>query len=98
MMIVFFLLAVAVSYLTPNQKGGFDVTKRKLWFWIFAALTPVVAFIINYYQSQDIQVVAHKNKFLMHSGIAAGLTFVLFIIIGIIVSKAAPRTKLGSWF
>lgn len=97
-MIIFCLLAVVVAYVTPYQKGGFDVTKCKMWFWIFAALTPVVAFIINYYHSQDIQVVAHKNSFLMHSGIAAGVAFVLFIVIGVIVSKTAPRTKLGRWF
>jgi hypothetical protein len=38
------------------------------------------------------------NKFFMHSALSPVVSFVLFLILGITISKLFKRKKVGTWF
>lgn len=97
-MVVFFLTAVLSANLIifkPNDPG---TTARRIWFWIFFALTLVVSFLINYIISEGIDVPSIKSDYLMHSGIATGVAIVIYVILGFAVSKIFKNSKVGTWF
>lgn len=96
--VVMFLLAVVVSQLISFKPDRTDVAARKVWFWVFAALTLVGSFAIDFFVNvHSVTVPALYSKFLMHSCIAAFSAFALYIILGLIISKST-RGKLASWF
>lgn len=97
-MVVFFLLAVIISNLIiykPNDPG---TAKRRIWFWTLCVATGVVSFIVNFIIGSGITVPTIQSSFYMHSGIATGVSVVLYIIFGFIVSKLFPKSSLGTWF
>jgi hypothetical protein len=97
-MVVFFLIAVTISNLILFKPNDTGTTTRRIWFWVFCALTGVVGFIINYFIGKGIQVPSAQSEYFMHSGIAAGICVLLYIIVGFVVSKLFPNSKVGTWF
>lgn len=97
-LIVMFLVAILSANLISYKPGGSDNSSRKVWFWVLAVLTPVIAFVVNFINSTSIHVKSANNEYVLHSGIAAGVVFVVFIVLGLLLSKAFSRTKLSSWF
>lgn len=96
-MVAFFLLAVVIANLIlfkPNNPG---TTTRRIWFWVFCVATGVVGFIINFIIGKGITVPSIQSDYLMHSGIA-GVCVVGYILIGFVVSKLFPNSKVGTWF
>jgi hypothetical protein len=103
--VVFFLVAVIAANLIlfkPNNPG---TIARRIWFWILAVLTPVVGFVVNNIYLSSVKVSGEvtvtataESEFMMHSGIAAGAFFVLFIVLGFVLSKIFKTTKVGTWF
>jgi methionine sulfoxide reductase heme-binding subunit len=67
-----------------------------MWFWIFAILTPIINFILGYFVFMPIGKVA-QNKFIVALSIATGIAFVLYILLGFIISKMFKNRKLGDW-
>lgn len=97
-LVVFFLLAVVIAnaiLYKPNDPG---TTKRRIWFWVLAILNAPVGFVINYIIGSGISVPSIQGNYYMHSGIAAGVCLVVFILVGFIVSKLFPKSKVGTWF
>lgn len=97
-MVVFFSLAVIISnaiIFKPNNPG---TTTRRIWFWIFCVATGVVGFIVNFIIGNNITVPSIQSDYYMHSGIAAGVCVVVYILIGFVVSKLFPNSKVGTWF
>lgn len=97
-MVVFFLLAVIISnaiIFKPNNPG---TTTRRIWFWILCVATGVVGFIVNFIIGNSITVPSIQSDYYMHSGIAAGISVVVYILIGFVVSKLFPNSKVGTWF
>lgn len=97
-MVVFFILAVAISNLIlfkPNNPG---TTKRRICFWICCVATGVVGFVTNFIIGKSITVPSDQSDYFMHTGIATAVSVVLFIIIGFVVSKLFPNSKVGTWF
>lgn len=97
-LIVFFLLAVMSANMILYKKNDTGVTKRKIWFWVFASLTFVVSFIINWGVAESIEVVSHQSKYITYSWIAAVCATALFVILGVVISKCFPNSKVGTWF
>lgn len=94
----FFLLAVIISNLIlfkPNNPGS---TTRRICFWVLCVATGVVGLIINFAIGKGITVLSIQSNYLMHSGIAAGVCVVVYILIGFFVSKLFPNSKVGTWF
>lgn len=97
-MVAFFLLAVIISNLIlfkPNNPG---TTARRIWFWGLCVATGVVGFIINFIIGKGITVPSTQSDYFMHTGIAAGVAVLLYIIVGFGVSKLFPNSKVGTWF
>ena len=93
--VAMFLLAVIVSQMISFKP---DVAARKVWFWVFGALTLVASFGIDFLVNvNSITVPTLYSKFLIHSCIAAFSAFALYILLGIVISKST-RGKLASWF
>ena len=96
--IVFFLIAILISNMIPYKPNESGAGKRRIVFWVFAVLTFAVSFIINWGISSGIDVASIKHEYEVNTIIGSGAAFVLYVLIGLIISKAAPRTKVGTWF
>lgn len=90
------IISNSIEYeMTSNPK---DKGKRKMWFWIFAAASIVVTFIVGYFLSTGIRVPSKSAAFLTATGIASGVSFVVYVVLGFIISKMNGHGKLSNWF
>lgn len=89
------LIAKSISF-QPNLS---DVAKRKLWFWILAILCPVVTFAITFVVYYiGIKAQSAQNSYMVAMCVSAAVSFVLYVVLGFIASKANKNGKLGNWF
>ena len=84
-MAAFFLLAVLIANMILFKPGNTGVTQRRVWFWILAIGTGITV--------PNIQ-----SSYFMHSGIASGVSVVIFIVLGFALSKVFSKSKIGTWF
>ena len=99
--LVFLLIAAVISNSIKFEGGSHpkDPGKRKMWFWIFAILTPLVVFLYGFLAVRpDINVPSLREKYTTALGIGTGVAFVLYILLGFILSKMFKHGKLGNWF
>jgi len=99
--IVFILLAVVSANLIKFEGGTNpkDPGKRRVWFWLLAALSPIA--FLGYNLLLVIPELCKgpaSSKFSMHPFIATGIVLVLYILIGLVLSKTMKRGKVGNWF
>lgn len=77
-----------------------DPGKRKMWFWIMAVLNPILFFIVARFfmapNAEDDQMIF--DDYVATVPAAAGLCFVIYIIVGFVLSKVFKNGKLGNWF
>ena len=113
-LVALLLIAILWSNAIPFRPSGTDNSTRKIIFWIFAVATPIVAFVTNYftchvyYTEQEFKghfvvengqdVVKKMGELLTNVGLVSLCSFVAFVVIGFILSKAFKSSKLGSWF
>ena len=96
------LIAAVISNMIQFEGGSNpkDPGKRKMWFWIMAVLNPIIFFIVARFvlapKADDDQMIF--DDYLDTLPIAAGICFVLYIIIGFVLSKVFKNGKLGNWF
>ena len=97
MLAIALLVANSIKYQPgPNPK---DASKRKLWFWILAILTPVIFYVYNLVLVMpNIKAGPAMNKFFMHSALSPVVSIVVFVALGITLSKIFKRKKVGTWF
>ncbi len=92
------LISTAIQY-----KGGTnpkDPQQRKTWFWIMAILNPVLFFLLGKFvlapnPENDLMIYDYYMKVLPIATVAG---FILYIIIGFVLSKIFKNGKLGHWF
>lgn len=97
-LIVMFIIALVSAQMISFAPDHSDVPRRRVWFWICCLLTPVIAFCVNYSLFyEDITVPTAKDAYILASGIGAGVVLVLFILVGLGLSRSS-RGKLASWF
>jgi sulfoxide reductase heme-binding subunit YedZ len=100
--IVFLGIAILISQMIAYEgsKNARDAVKRRVWFFIIATLDVVLFFMYNYFliknKIQPTPVL--QDKFLIHSAIATGVTLLVFILLGFILSKLMKRGKFGTIF
>ena len=112
-LVVILLIAIFSSNAIPFRPSGTDNTTRKIIFWVCAIATPICAFVTNLFTchvyGEEIfaetytftpgESIAEKfTELLTNISIIALVSFVIFVIIGFILSKAFKSSKLGSWF
>ena len=97
-----FLLISAIIANVIKYEGGSnpqDQKKRRIWFWVLAILCPVVTFAIGFFSIRSgIKVPTMQAKFTTALSIGTGCGFVLYILLGFILSKIFKNGKIGHWF
>jgi len=96
--IVLLIIAAIIANLIPNKPGGKDISQRKAWYWICFVLVILLSFGINWFFANDIKIPSKHDDYVTATVIATGVAAILYIIIGIGLSKGMKRSKLGSWF
>lgn len=93
------LLAALISNIIQFEGGSNpkDPGKRKMWFWIFAVLNPIIFYSIAAF------VLAPSNRkeseqWMDSLPIATIIGFAVFIILGFVLSKIFKNGKIGNWF
>lgn len=98
-MAVCFLFAFISANMINYRPDHSDKSSRKVWFWVFAVITLIATFLINYFGfAQGIKVKAHQSDFITATCISTGVFFVLYIVLGFVVSKIFKNKKVQSWF
>ena len=96
---VVLLLAALISNAIKFEGGANpkDSGKRKMWFWIFAVLNPIIFYSIAAF------VMVPSNKKAQEAWndslpIAVAIGFVVYIILGFVMAKMFKHGKIGNWF
>lgn len=96
---------LAISALVANliaydaSKDRKDIGKRRLWFWIFGIFVPIFIFLVSWLAVyNDLKVPSQRVSYMSAMGISSASMFVLYVILGILISKVMKKSKLGSWF
>lgn len=96
---VFILLAALVAKMIAFKPDLTDVTKRKVWFWIFAILCPVFTFLLSFFiVYRGIRAHNQQSAYMTAMCISTGISLVLYIIIGFIAAKISKTGKISNWF
>ena len=96
-MIVPIVASNAVAY-KPGVNSG-DVTTRRMWFWIMGVLTPIISWGICFFLVyQTARGKSHKADAMQAMCIGAAVAFVLYVVVGWILSKLFNTKKIGTWF
>ena len=99
---LFILIAAVISNAIKFEGGAIpkDPGKRKMWFWIMAILNPVLFYVLSALllapNPENDQMVYDDYKASLP--IAAGIGFVVYVILGFVLSKVFKNGKLGNWF
>lgn len=99
----FFILIAALISNAIKFEGGAspkDPGKRKMWFWIMAILNPVLFFVLSAFMlapNPDNDQMVYDD-YMASLPIAAGVGFVVYIVLGFVLSKVFKSGKLGNWF
>lgn len=103
--LVLALLFVGISILVANMiayqggKNPRDAKKRKIWFFVLAAINTIAFFLWNLlYVSNLVKGAPAQDKFLMHNAISTGVTLLVFILVGFLISKLMKKGKYGTIF
>lgn len=97
--IVLLLIAAAWSVLIGVRPDNSDCKTRKVLFWIISVFTIVLTFILCYtIVYPDINVPTQKEAYMTAMCIASGLSFVLYVVFGLVLSKINKHGKIGNWF
>ena len=94
------LLIAALISNSIKYEGGAnpkDPAKRKMWFWVWAVLTPVLGFALGFLMKPTKNQM-EANKYMNALFIGIALAFVIYIILGFVLSKVFKNGKLGNWF
>lgn len=99
---LFILIAAVISNAIKYEGGANpkDPGKRKMWFWVMAILNPVLFYVLSAFVLAPIpendQMV--YDEYMASLPIAAGIGFVVYIVLGFVLSKVFKNGKLGNWF
>lgn len=97
--VVLILLSALVAKMIAFKPDLTDVPKRKVWFWIFAILCPVLTFLLSFViVYRGIKAHNQQNSYMIAMCISAGISVVLYIIIGFIAAKISKTGKISNWF
>jgi len=99
--LLFVLIAALISNAIKFEGGARpkDPAKRKIWFWVIGILAPVANLLFGlfvYYFPQGNSYA--KSKLITAIGIGSAITFIVYLLLGFILSKLFKNGKLGNWF
>lgn len=93
------VLAIILSNNVAFQPNLSDVSKRKGIFWFSSIVAPLVSALLAFlFIYIGLKTGSKKSAFMLHMSIGLCVSWVLYVVLGFIVSKANKQGKLGSWF
>lgn len=99
--LIFLLLAAIIANAIKFEGGSNpkDPQSRRSWFWILAILNPAVAYLSGYFifKPEDVNRMV-LNNYVTALSIGTAIGFVLYILLGFILSKVFANGKIGHWF
>lgn len=97
---VFLLISIVIAQLIQYQSAVIpkDPLHRKIWFWVLALLNAAAAFSLGYYVFKPELNIMLENEYINSLSIGTSIGFVLYILLGFILSKIFKNGKLGHWF
>lgn len=97
--VVALIISIVLSNGVAFRPDMSDVGKRKGIFWFTSIAAPVLTFALAFLLVYiSLKTGSKKSTCMLHMSIGAIASWVLYIIVGFVVSKANPKGKLGSWF
>lgn len=98
--LIFILLAAIISNAITFEGGSNpkDPQKRKTWFWILCIINPAVCFLAGYFVFKPDANVMIVNNYVHALSIGTIIGFVIYILLGFILSKVFANGKIGHWF
>ena len=96
--LVFLLIAAIVANLISNKPGGADIKRRRTWYWVLFVIAIAATLAINIYTAYTIKVPTKHSAYMTAAGISTAVGAVVYILLGLGLSKGMSRSKLGSWF
>lgn len=100
--VAFVLIMILAANMISWQPGKFDTSgsKRRVAFFVVLALALICPIIVDYFLFYGkITVANFRNTYMMHMGISAAITAVLYFLIGFILIRLQKNdTKLASIF
>ncbi len=93
------ILAAMLSKGVEFRPNLSDVKKRKGIFWGISILAPLLSAILSFSLVYiSLKTGSKKSVFMLHMFIGLFVSWIVYVIIGLVVSKANKQGKLGSWF
>lgn len=98
--LIFLLLSAIIANAIKFEGGSNpkDPQSRKTWFWILAILNPATGFLLGYFVFKPDANVMVVNNYVNALSIGTVIGFVLYLILGFILSKVFANGKIGHWF
>lgn len=93
-----FGIATWIANATLYRPDSSDIRIRKVWFWVMLVISIFVPLMINLGIAWGMETQHSSYTYFKHSCIADTLFAVVYIAVGLIVSKAFRTKKIGSWF
>lgn len=96
--LVLLLLAAIIAYMIPNKPRGKDIGQRRVWYWVLFVVVVAASFGLNAWIASGILIPTRHAAYMTASAIATGVAAVIYLVLGIGLSKGMKKSKLGSWF
>ena len=98
--LIFLLLSAIIANAIKFEGGSNpkDPQSRKTWFWILAILNPVLAFLLGYFVFKPDANMMVVNNYVSALSMGTAIGFVLYILLGFVLSKVFANGKIGHWF
>lgn len=98
--LIFLLLAAIIANAIKFEGGSNpkDPQSRKTWFWILAILNPATSFLLGYFVFKPEANMMVLNNYVNALSIGTVIGFVLYLLLGFILSKVFANGKIGHWF
>ncbi len=94
-----FGVATCIANATLYRPDSSDIAKRKVWFWVMFVISILLPLGINFVIAQNLNSTTNATyTYFKHACIADAVFAVIFILLGLIVSKTFSTKKVGSWF
>ena len=94
-MLIAIIVSNAIRYEVNNPQ---DKKKRRIVFWLMGVLVPLAVFATTYFVFYtDIRVPSRAEAYMTAMCISAAAFFVLYIVVGFVLSKVFSHSKLTSW-
>jgi len=90
------LISTAINFETGSRPK--DPGRRRAWFWTIAALNPAITFLLGYYIFKPTANIMIVKRYVHALSMGTLIGFVLYIVLGFVLSKIFKNGKISHWF